>query len=461
MPVTMSIILRENSDSGRGLFATERILQGKTIFTEQPYAAVVSDAYVASTCAFCFAPDASSKCAACSSTVYCHRTCQRLDWVDHKPECETLKRVVPHQPGTTVRLVCRILQKRHRSPESYDLAISRLQNFKDRFPRDTIEQFATMSIVVAECITHSRCPTPSEMISLFCCLSINAHSITNEELVNVGVGLYRKHLAMINHSCRPNVYASFNASNVVLRTARVIDKDEELMLCYVDIEDAMVARREALRKQYLFDCFCDICEGVLNGKETDARERVHCPSKTCWSSRTTFVDVGAHVKDPRCQNCTEFSSFWPDMKKDIARGQSLYAEAFGVPDAKATELLLEAEKKLSHHYDGATDVIRVRRALQDRIIHSANPDWDLANRVCQDTLKSMSEIHGSCGITPTQTIQLLKCAKISSLVGTVVESVKWWQRAFEMTVITHGEDHQLTAEARTRFIEARAMLTQI
>lgn len=102
---------------------------------------------------------------------------------------------------------------------------------------------------------------------------INAHSIQQmvdkepesiyelTEDVSIASALFPS-LSMINHSCRPNVYPTFEMGTfVILRASRPIPAGSEVFACYgyhyatqsVDI------RRNELYQQYNFECRCSVC----------------------------------------------------------------------------------------------------------------------------------------------------------------------------------------------------------
>ncbi|TPX31164.1 hypothetical protein SeLEV6574_g08559, partial [Synchytrium endobioticum] len=320
-----------------------------------------------------------------------------------------------------------------------------------KFKEEAKEQFAAISIIVTEFMTPQKCPPPDELLDLVCCLSINAHSISNEETVNVGVGLYPMTLAMVNHSCRPNTFAFFHGSAVRLKCARPIEKGEELSLAYVAIEEPMVDRRRALKSQYLFDCFCEICGPILAGAELDARQRVLCPNSMC-AGRGRYVDVGDHIQKPECIVCGMFhEKHWPLVRAEIAEARRLYTLASSCrSDQDAVTLLAQASKLLRHHSDGATDILTIRRALEDRYIQIQS--WSAAYDAVQETLESIVSVYGSCGRITIETIQLLKVAKISLLVDGP-RSYEWFRKASVAAEITYGRTHPLTVAAYKSLME--------
>jgi hypothetical protein len=80
-----------------------------------PYAAVVDDANLSTTCSYCFMKGGKLLCcSACKFVYYCSKDCQRNDWPNHQHECKVLRK-----PPTSIRLLCRILTCHMSDPASF------------------------------------------------------------------------------------------------------------------------------------------------------------------------------------------------------------------------------------------------------------------------------------------------------------------------------------------------------
>lgn len=96
----------------------------------------------------------------------------------------------------------------------------------------------------------------AEMISR---LSLNCHTICDEELMELGVGLYPV-AALANHSCIPNVTQSFGPNGqIFFRALAPIECGEEITISYIDIAGACAERHQVLKDTYLFECSCAAC----------------------------------------------------------------------------------------------------------------------------------------------------------------------------------------------------------
>lgn len=62
---------------------------------------------------------------------------------------------------------------------------------------------------------------------------------------------------VINHSCDPNAFLFVEDGLVVCRPLRRIAPGEEIMISYVDPMLALKPRRDFLKLEYFFTCFCE------------------------------------------------------------------------------------------------------------------------------------------------------------------------------------------------------------
>ena len=75
----------------------------------------------------------------------------------------------------------------------------------------------------------------------------------------LGTGIYRT-ASLLNHSCVPNCIALFNGPQIVIRSLRDIQPNDELLITYVNLTDPSVTRKEELKEGYMFECKCTLCD---------------------------------------------------------------------------------------------------------------------------------------------------------------------------------------------------------
>eukprot|EP00931_Biecheleriopsis_adriatica_P069255 TRINITY_DN43115_c0_g1_i1.p1 TRINITY_DN43115_c0_g1~~TRINITY_DN43115_c0_g1_i1.p1 ORF type:complete len:544 (+),score=136.50 TRINITY_DN43115_c0_g1_i1:60-1691(+) len=87
---------------------------------------------------------------------------------------------------------------------------------------------------------------------LLAALDINAMTVTDEEQRDIALGLYLKGAAF-NHGEEPNCVQSFVGRQLLVRTCRPVEEEEELTITYAELAELSSNRRARLRTQYYFD----------------------------------------------------------------------------------------------------------------------------------------------------------------------------------------------------------------
>ena len=62
-----------------------------------------------------------------------------------------------------------------------------------------------------------------------------------------------------NHSCLPSAEFYNEGTSLRVRSVRDISAGEEVTISYVPVTETLWDRRQALWRQYKFDCECDRC----------------------------------------------------------------------------------------------------------------------------------------------------------------------------------------------------------
>ncbi|KAJ3145286.1 hypothetical protein HDU86_001095 [Geranomyces michiganensis] len=251
---------------------------GRAVIFEEPYAAVVDDLHLSTHCSACFGANARFRCGKCGTLQYCSQACQRQDWVMHKAECAAFRKVAPRKPPTAVRALCRILWRKAADPPSYSATVETLQSHRAEQSDERLETFAQMAMLIRSLVGDEVCPGAQAIVKLLCQvttrLSCNSISISDEELVNIGVGMFPS-LALVNHSCSPNTAIIFTSGGrATLRTIKSVASDDEIFQSYTEIAEPRHVRQRELQQTFFFTCHCSTCS---LGPLSDPRTAHLCP----------------------------------------------------------------------------------------------------------------------------------------------------------------------------------------
>ncbi|XP_065535489.1 N-lysine methyltransferase SMYD2 isoform X3 [Lathamus discolor] len=203
-----------SAGKGRGLRALRRFAVGELLFSCPAYTAVLTASERGSHCDGCFGrKEGLSKCGRCKQAFYCDVECQKEDWPMHKLECSAMCAFGQNwNPSETVRLTARILAKQ---------------------------------------------------------VNCNGFTIEDEELSHLGSAIFPD-VALMNHSCCPNVIVTYKGTLAEVRAVKEIEPGEEVFTSYIDLLYPTEDRNNRLRDSYFFDCDCEEC--VTKEKDKDKLE---------------------------------------------------------------------------------------------------------------------------------------------------------------------------------------------
>jgi len=302
-------------DDGRGrrLVASKRLPAGALALRVTPYAAVLLDSERAARCDWQLAKPQGRALLRCSKSQvarFASRESQRAAWAAYyREECASLVACSPRVPPPTARLAARVLWRRRREDaaaaagggaaaaaaadaaagataaawDSY-AAVESLEHHWGELGSERMQEYAGMAQLIRAFMRRQPLASKpaagddegdegdepvavndadaglelKEIAVLLARFSCNIHTICDDELRPIGVGLYPL-AAMVNHSCRPSCTQSFVGRDIVFRALRPLAAGEELTISYVDLLATRQERRRALQASYFFD----IDRGVL------------------------------------------------------------------------------------------------------------------------------------------------------------------------------------------------------
>ncbi|XP_032503945.1 N-lysine methyltransferase SMYD2 isoform X2 [Phocoena sinus] len=218
---------------GRGLRALQSFQVGDLLFSCPAYAYVLTINERGNHCEFCFArKEGLSKCGRCKQAFYCNVECQREDWPMHKLECSPMVVLGENwNPSETVRLTARILAKQkihpERTPSEKLLAVKEFESHLDKL--DNEKKGLIQSDIAALhhfYSKHLEFPDNHSLVVLFAQVNCNGFTIEDEELSHLGSAVFPD-VALMNHSCCPNVIVTYKGTLAEVRAVQEIHPGEE------------------------------------------------------------------------------------------------------------------------------------------------------------------------------------------------------------------------------------------
>lgn len=347
------LAVRESTSSGRGLWnqGSTNIRPGDVILSLRPHVFTLSTTYLDSHCSGCAGSPVSGlkRCTACRKVWYCTSTCQNNDWPTHKLECTAIQKWSAEAPSDkvsvpsdAVRCLGRILWqiKRKGAGGIWVKEIQTMQSNRKSIHPSAVEGHTYLAQSVVRYLGASS-PTELEdygimstadLVDLISRFIINTVALTTPSLTPIGVAVSPL-VALINHSCTPNVVVVFPRSRKDSRdepvakvaALRNIAPGEEILMSYVDTTFPKSLRQMTLTETYNFQCHCKAC---TKSGGVDPREAVWCP-KACGGTCPIPTEKS---RISGCTNCRAAIND-PDTVMDVVRvGQEALHKATNLQD---------------------------------------------------------------------------------------------------------------------------------
>ncbi|KAL9863196.1 N-lysine methyltransferase SMYD2 isoform 3-T4 [Geothlypis trichas] len=352
-----------SAGKGRGLRARRRFAVGELLLSCPAYAAVLTVSERGSHCDGCFArKEGLSKCGRCKQAFYCNVECQKEDWPMHKLECASMCTFGQNwHPSETVRLTARILAKQ---------------------------------------------------------VNCNGFTIEDEELSHLGSAIFPD-VALMNHSCCPNVIVTYKGTLAEVRAVREIEPGEEIFSSYIDLLYPTEDRNDRLRDSYFFSCDCREC----TTKEKDKEKLEICKLNDPPSAET--------VKDM------------------IKYARNVIEEFRRAKHYKSPSELLEI-CELSLDKMGAvfedSNVYMLHMMYQAMGVCLYVQDWEGALCYGQKIIRPYSKHYPSYSLNVAS--MWLKLGRLYMTLKNRTAGVKALKRAIAIMEVAHGKDHPYISEIK-------------
>ncbi|KAJ7423005.1 N-lysine methyltransferase SMYD2 [Pitangus sulphuratus] len=253
----------DSPGKGRGLRALRRFGVGELLFSCPAYAAVLTVSERGGHCDGCFArKDGLSKCGRCKQAFYCNVECQLyFSMFSEGRLANAQARVCFH-----VRFWAELESLRDRETNGEDPCqadIDKLDNEKRELIQNDI---AALHHFYSK---HLEYPDNAALVVLFAQVNCNGFTIEDEELSHLGSAIFPD-VALMNHSCCPNVIVTYKGTLAEIRAVKEIEPGEEIFSSYIDLLYPTEDRNDRLKDSYFFICDCREC--ITKEKDKDKLE---------------------------------------------------------------------------------------------------------------------------------------------------------------------------------------------
>ncbi|ROL50914.1 N-lysine methyltransferase SMYD2-B [Anabarilius grahami] len=250
---------------GRGLRVSRAYGVGELLFSCPAYSYVLSVNERGLICEQCFTRKKGlAKCGKCKKAFYCNVNCQKKNWPMHKLECHAMCTFGENWcPSETVRLVARIIARlrdqKERSPSEKLLLLKDMEAHTEELDNEKREMTEAHIAGLHHFYSkHLDFPDHQGLLTLFSQVHCNGFTVEDEELSNLGLAIFPD-IALMNHSCCPNVIITYRGVNAEVRAVQEISPGQEIYTSYIDLLYPTEDRIERLRDAYYFNCDCKEC----------------------------------------------------------------------------------------------------------------------------------------------------------------------------------------------------------
>ncbi|EDL13024.1 SET and MYND domain containing 2 [Mus musculus] len=431
-----------SAGKGRGLRALRPFHVGDLLFSCPAYACVLTVGERGHHCECCFArKEGLSKCGRCKQAFYCDVECQKEDWPLHKLECSSMVVLGENwNPSETVRLTARILAKQkihpERTPSEKLLAVREFESHLDKL--DNEKKDLIQSDIAALHQFYSKYlefPDHSSLVVLFAQVNCNGFTIEDEELSHLGSAIFPD-VALMNHSCCPNVIVTYKGTLAEVRAVQEIHPGDEVFTSYIDLLYPTEDRNDRLRDSYFFTCECRECTTKDKDKAKVEVRKLSSPPQA--EAIRDMVRYARNVIEEfrRAKHYKYNLSVWP------ARGT---APCLTDGVCELLEICELSQEKMSSVFEDS-NVYMLHMMYQAMGVCLYMQDWEGALKYGQKIIKPYSKHYPVYSLNVAS--MWLKLGRLYMGLENKAAGEKALKKAIAIMEVAHGKDHPYISEIK-------------
>uniref|UniRef100_A0A8C9SUZ0 [histone H3]-lysine(4) N-trimethyltransferase n=1 Tax=Scleropages formosus TaxID=113540 RepID=A0A8C9SUZ0_SCLFO len=412
---------------GRGLRALKHFKVGELVFTCPAYAYVLTVNERGSHCEFCFTrSEGLSKCGKCKQAFYCNVDCQKGDWPMHKLECSAMCAFREDwSPSETVRLAARIITKQvGMGAMEVGMGAMGLDNEKKEMNQTDI---AALHHFYSK---HLDFPDNEALTVLFAQVNCNGFTIEDEELSHLGSAVFPD-VALMNHSCNPNVIVTYKGTVAEVRAVQEIKPGEEIFTSYIDLLYPTEDRNERLTDSYFFTCECKECVTKSKDKAKMEIRKLSTP--------------------PKPEEIRDMVKYARNIIEEFRRAKH-YKNILVSPPTELLEICELSLEKMGTIFE-VTNVYMLHMMYQAMGVCLYMQDWEGAMSYGEKIIKPYSMHYPAYSLNVAS--MYLKLGRLYLGLGKTSLGVKALKQALAIMEVAHGKDHHYLAEIKREIEEQK------
>ncbi|KAK2535616.1 Smyd2 [Columba guinea] len=441
----------DSPGKGRGLRARRRYAVGELLFSCPAYTAVLTVSERGSHCDGCFArKEGLSKCGRCKQAFYCNVECQKEDWPMHKLECSAMCAFGQNwNPSETVRLTARILAKQKTHPERTQseklLAVKEFESHLDKLDNEKRELIQNDIAALHHFYSkHLEYPDNAALVVLFAQVNCNGFTIEDEELSHLGSAIFPD-VALMNHSCCPNVIVTYKGTLAEVRAVKEIEPGEEVFTSYIDLLYPTEDRNDRLRDSYFFNCDCRECVTKEKDKEKLEIRKLNDPP-SAETVRDMIKYARNVIEEFRRAKHYKYILCLATLACCLMRGHLfIWVLDFLIPPSELLEICELSLDKMGAVFEDS-NVYMLHMMYQAMGVCLYVQDWEGALRYGQKIIRPYSKHYPSYSLNVAS--MWLKLGRLYMALENRAAGVKALKRAIAIMEVAHGKDHPYISEIK-------------
>lgn len=336
---------------GRYVVSTSNVNIGDMIVSEPALACVLAPDKYTTHCYHCLKMlEVPIACIECNTVRYCSGECRDSSWkVYHSTECSYLSLINESGIGFMGHLALRLIliiglktllqrrvcnrdgtkimvDSRNKYEGKYEALLDMVGHSSERNPNEMF-QYTILTLFILKILKHADFFKTEDMgdrkalvvenyisgiilriLQVLCCNAVQimetrySVNIQKAEQNTLGLGLFPT-IALINHSCNPNMELIFYGNSCVARLIRTVLAGEELAIDYgfVYYLTESTVRLHSLKSQYHFECSCEPC---IKNWPLRAQLPTGIPPLKCIKCSSSICGAKKDGSDPNCVRCS-------------------------------------------------------------------------------------------------------------------------------------------------------------
>lgn len=342
----------------------------------------------------------------------------------HKLECASMCSYGENwNPSETVRLTARILakQKLHpeRTPSERFLSVKEFEAHLDKLDNEKKEliqiDIAALHHFYAKNLHYAD---NAALEVLFAQVNCNGFTIEDEELSHLGSAIFPD-VALMNHSCCPNVIVTYKGTMAEIRAVQEINAGDEVFTSYIDLLYPTEDRNDRLTDSYFFTCDCKEC----TTKQKD-------PAK---------LELRKLNEAPSPQTIRDMIRYARNVVEEFRR-----AKHYKTP-SELLEMCELSIEKMGVVFDD-NNVYMLHMMYQAMGVCLFLQDWDGAVKYGQKIIKPYSKHYPPYSLNVAS--MWLKLGRLYMGLEKKSAGIKALKKAIAIMEIAHGADHPYIAEVK-------------